>query len=57
MPMKPKRPFSYPRCPRLTDGRFCKEHEKKEIVTCGEDDLFERPKTFRENNLGIANTS
>ena len=30
MPMKPKRPCSYPGCPRLTDGRFCEEHERKE---------------------------
>lgn len=28
MPFKPKRPCSYPMCPRLTDGRYCKEHEK-----------------------------
>ena len=30
MPKKPKRPCSYPGCPRLTDGRFCLEHEKQE---------------------------
>jgi 5-methylcytosine-specific restriction protein A len=30
MPRKPKRPCSYPGCPRLTDGRFCEEHEKQE---------------------------
>ena len=30
MPRKPKRPCSYPGCPRLTDGRFCEEHEKLE---------------------------
>ena len=30
MPRKPKRPCSYPRCPNLTDGRFCPEHEKME---------------------------
>lgn len=30
MPKKPKRPCSYPGCPKLTDGRFCEEHEKLE---------------------------
>ena len=30
MPRKPKRPCSHPGCPRLTDGRFCEEHEKQE---------------------------
>jgi len=30
MPMKPKRPCSYPGCPKLTDGRFCEEHAKEE---------------------------
>ena len=29
MPMKPKRPCSYPGCPNLTDGRFCPEHQKQ----------------------------
>ena len=29
MPMKPKRPCSYPGCPILTDGRFCPEHQKQ----------------------------
>ena len=28
MPRKPKHPCSYPGCPKLTDKRFCKEHEK-----------------------------
>ena len=28
MPKKPKRPCSYPGCPKLTDGRYCEEHEK-----------------------------
>ena len=28
MPTKPKRPCSYPGCPRLTDGRYCEEHQK-----------------------------
>ena len=28
MPRKPKRPCSYPGCPKLTDGRYCEEHEK-----------------------------
>lgn len=30
MPRKPKRPCSFPGCPRLTEGRFCEEHEKAE---------------------------
>lgn len=30
MPSKPKRPCSYPGCPRLTSGRFCEEHAKVE---------------------------
>ncbi len=30
MPRKPKRPCSYPGCPKLTDGRFCEEHQRKE---------------------------
>lgn len=30
MPKKPKRPCSYPGCPKLTDGRFCYEHQKQE---------------------------
>lgn len=30
MPTKPKRPCSYPGCPKLTDGRFCEEHAKLE---------------------------
>jgi len=30
MPHKPKRPCSYPSCPKLTDGRFCDEHAKQE---------------------------
>ena len=28
MPRKPKRPCSYPGCPRLIDGRYCEEHKK-----------------------------
>ena len=31
MPYRPKRPCSYPGCPRLTDGRYCEEHQK--IIT------------------------
>lgn len=30
LPRKPKRPCSHPGCPRLTDTRFCEEHEKQE---------------------------
>lgn len=30
MPRKPKRPCSYPGCPKLTDERFCEEHAKVE---------------------------
>lgn len=28
MPRKPKRPCSYPGCPRLTDGQYCEEHRR-----------------------------
>ena len=28
MPRKPKRPCSYPGCPKLTDGQYCEEHQK-----------------------------
>ena len=28
MPRKPKKPCSYPGCPKLTYGRYCEEHEK-----------------------------
>ena len=30
MPRKPKRPCSFPGCPKLTEGRFCEEHERQE---------------------------
>ncbi len=30
VPRKPKRPCSFPSCPKLTDGRFCEEHKRKE---------------------------
>ena len=30
LPRKPKRPCSHPGCPRLTEGRFCEEHQRKE---------------------------
>ncbi len=30
MPYKPKRPCSYPNCPRVTHGRFCEEHQRQE---------------------------
>lgn len=30
MPVKPKRPCSYPGCPKLTHGRYCEEHERLE---------------------------
>jgi 5-methylcytosine-specific restriction protein A len=28
MPRKPKRPCSYPGCPRLTNDRYCEEHTR-----------------------------
>lgn len=28
MPRKPKKPCAYPGCPRLTEKRYCEEHEK-----------------------------
>lgn len=27
MPMKPMKPCKYPRCPRLTNGNYCEEHQ------------------------------
>ena len=30
MPTKPKRPCSYPNCPKLTNGRYCDEHRREE---------------------------
>ena len=30
MPRKPKKPCSFPGCPKLTEGQFCEEHEKQE---------------------------
>lgn len=30
MPIKPKRPCSYPGCPNLTDGQYCDAHRKSE---------------------------
>ena len=30
MPRKPKRLYSYPGCPKLTDARFCEEHQRIE---------------------------
>ena len=29
MPRKPKRPCQHPGCPKLTDGLYCAEHQKK----------------------------
>ena len=28
MPRSPKKPCRYPGCPKLTDGRYCAEHQK-----------------------------
>ncbi len=28
MPRKPLKPCRYPGCPKLTDGRYCEEHQK-----------------------------
>jgi len=30
MPIKPKRPCSYPGCPELTDGQYCDYHRREE---------------------------
>ncbi|MCL2509430.1 MAG: HNH endonuclease [Oscillospiraceae bacterium] len=30
MPYKPKKPCSYPGCPKLVAGRFCEEHAKQD---------------------------
>lgn len=42
MPKKPKRPCSYPGCPRLTDGQYCDEHKRqrdREYNRYGRDDF------------------
>ena len=28
MPYKPKKPCGFPGCPRLTEGRYCEEHQR-----------------------------
>lgn len=30
MPRKAKHPCHHPGCPKLTEGRFCEEHQKEE---------------------------
>ena len=30
MPRRPKKPCAYPGCPRLTENRYCEEHQKQE---------------------------
>ena len=30
MPRRPKKPCSYPGCPKLTNGRYCEEHQRQE---------------------------
>jgi 5-methylcytosine-specific restriction enzyme A len=30
MPSRPKKPCSYPRCPNLTEGRYCEQHKPQE---------------------------
>lgn len=42
MPRKPKRPCSYPGCPRLVDGQYCEEHKRltdKQYNRYGRDDF------------------
>lgn len=42
MPRKPKRPCSYPGCPRLVEGQYCDEHKKltdKQYNQYGRDDF------------------
>ena len=42
MPNKPKRPCSYPGCPRLVDGQYCEEHKRltdKQYNLYGRDDF------------------
>lgn len=61
MPRKPKRPCSYPGCPKLTDGRFCEEHQRKEnqrYEKYGRDPAAKRRygrawKRIREENVGL----
>ena len=30
MPRRPKKPCAYPGCPKLTESRYCKEHQRTE---------------------------
>ena len=30
MPRKPKKPCAYPGCPRLTESRYCEDHQRTE---------------------------
>lgn len=41
MPYKPKRPCSYPGCPKLTEGMYCEEHKK---LTDQQYNLYQRDK-------------
>ncbi|MDO9565231.1 MAG: HNH endonuclease signature motif containing protein [Candidatus Desulfaltia sp.] len=45
MPKKPKRPCSYPGCPKLTDGRYCEEHQK---LTDAQYNKYERDPATRK---------
>lgn len=53
MPRKPKRPCSYPGCPKLVDSGYCEEHKKlrdKEYNLYGRDDFtknFYKTKEWR----------
>lgn len=46
MPRKPKRPCSFPGCPKLTDDRFCEEHKKQEAKRYERYDR--RPGTYKK---------
>lgn len=45
MPRKPKRPCSYPGCPKLTNERFCEEHQK---VANQNYERYDRDKTTKK---------
>ena len=45
MPHRPRRPCSYPGCPRLTEGRFCEEHAREEAKRY---EKYERNPTVRK---------
>ena len=60
MPMKPKRPCSYPGCPKLVDGQYCEEHKKhvdKQYNKYGRDNFtksfYKTPEWHEKDNYNL----